>query len=164
MSTTEEETSAEREIVVARTIDAPRELVFEAFTDLRHLSRWWGPDGFLTTTRSFAFEIGGVWEFQLRAPDGTVFPEWIMWTEIAPPARIAMLHGEYRDDPNAFESAITFEQDGAATRIRMRTLFPTKAQRDEAAEKFRAVESGMQTLGKLAEYITSTMRKDGEDR
>ena len=45
--------TADREIVISQVIRAPREVVFEAFTGVRHLSRWWGPDGFTTTTRSF---------------------------------------------------------------------------------------------------------------
>ena len=51
--------TAEREIVISRLISAPRELVFEAFTEVRHLSRWWGPEGFTTTTRAFEFRVGG---------------------------------------------------------------------------------------------------------
>ena len=45
--------TADREIVISRVIGAPRELVFEAFTEVRHLSRWWGPEGFTTTTGAF---------------------------------------------------------------------------------------------------------------
>ena len=56
-----EPATADREIVISRVVDAPQELVFEAFTDVRHLSRWWGPEGFSTTTRSFAFREGGTW-------------------------------------------------------------------------------------------------------
>ena len=119
--------TADREIVISRVIDAPRELVFEAFTEVRHLSRWWGPEGFTTTTRSFEFRVGGEWDFVMHGPDGTDYPEWITWTEIAPPERIALLHGESRGDPNAFESVLTFEPDGAATRIEMRTVFPTRS-------------------------------------
>ena len=54
-----EPATADREIVISRVVDAPRELVFEAFTEVRHLSQWWGPDGFTTTTRSFEFREGG---------------------------------------------------------------------------------------------------------
>src|SRR4051794_16289766 len=118
--------TADREIVICRVIDAPPELVFEAFTEIGHLSRWWGPRGFTTTTRSFEFREGGGWDFVMHGPDGTDYCEWISWTEIAPPVRIALLHGEYRGDPNAFESVVTFEPDGAVTRIQMRTVFPTK--------------------------------------
>src|SRR5919205_3792883 len=109
--------TADREIVISRFIDAPRALVFEAFTEVRHLSRWWGPEGFSTTTGAFEFRVGGEWVFVMHGPDGTDYPEWISWTEIAPPERIALLHGEFAGDPNAFESVLTLAPDGAATRI-----------------------------------------------
>src|SRR4029077_4697139 len=143
--------TADREIVISRVISAPRELVFEAFTEVRHLSRWWGPEGFTTTTRAFEFRVGGEWVFVMHGPDGTDYQEWISWTEIAPPERIAPPHGqsrgapnalaaralpprEPRGAPNAFESVLTFASDGAATRIEMRTVFPTKELRDEVVE------------------------------
>src|SRR5881296_422222 len=144
--------TADREIVISRVIDAPRELVFEAFTQVRHLSRWWGPEGFSTTTRSFEFRVGGAWDFVMHGPDGTDYQEWITWREIVPPERIALLHGESRDDPNAFESVLAFEPAGDETRIVMRTVFPTKELRDEAVEKYHAIEGGEQTLRKLAAY------------
>lgn len=88
-------------------------------------------------------------------------------TEITPPERIALLHGESSDDPNAFESVLTFapapgRPDGAATRIQMRTVFPTKELRDEAVEKYHAIEGGRQTLNNLAAYITELLQK-GDD-
>jgi uncharacterized protein YndB with AHSA1/START domain len=153
---------ADREIVISRVIDAPREIVFEAFTELRHLSRWWGPQGFTTTTQSFQFCLGGEWEFVMRGPDGTDYAEWISWTEIAAPERIALLHGAFRGDPNAFESVLTFEAHDAATRIEMRTVFPTKELRDDAAEKYHAIEGGEQTLSKLAAYVTEMGPKGSE--
>src|ERR671933_856689 len=119
-------TTAEREIVISRVISARRELVFEAFTEVRHLSRWWGPEGFTTTTRSFEFREGGAWDFVMHAPGGTDFQEWITWTEIVPPERISLLHGESRDDPDVFASVLTFEPAGEQTRIVIRAVFPTK--------------------------------------
>ena len=151
--------TGDREIVISRIIDAPRELVFEAFTEVRHLSRWWGPHGFSTTTRAFEFRVGGVWDFVMHGPDGTHYQEWLTWTEIAPPERIAALHGEFRDDPNAFRSVLTFVPDGAATRIQMHTVFPTKELRDDAVERFHAVEGGQQTLSNLAEYLAEIIEK-----
>jgi uncharacterized protein YndB with AHSA1/START domain len=163
MSTAEREAQAapaDQEIVVTRVINAPQELVFEAFTEVRHLSRWWGPEGFTTTTRSFEFRVGGVWDFVMHGPDGTDYQEWISWTEIVPPERIVLLHGEFRGDPNAFESVLTFESVGAATRIELRTVFPTKELRDEAVEKYHAIEGGQQTLDNLAAYVTEILPKD----
>jgi uncharacterized protein YndB with AHSA1/START domain len=146
--------TTDREIVVSRFIEAPQELVFEAFTEVRHLSHWWGPDGFSTTTRSFEFRVGGAWDFVMHGPDGTDYPEWITWIEITAPERIALLHGESKDDPDAFESVVTFQPEGAGTRIELRTVFATREQRDEAAEQYHAVEGGQQTLANLAAYVT----------
>ena len=167
MSTTErgapaQSATADREIVISRVISAPRELVFEAFTEVRHLSQWWGPEGFTTTTQSFEFRVGGEWDFVMHGPDGTDYQEWISWTDIAPPERISFLHGEFRGDPNAFESVWTFAADGATARIEMRTVFPTKQLRDDAVEKYSAIEGGRQTLANLAAYVTGTVREGGE--
>src|SRR6476660_4840275 len=155
--------TADREIVISRVIGAPRERVFEAFTEVQHLSRWWGPEGFTTTTRAFEFRVGGVWDFVMHGPDGTDYQEWISWTEITPPERIALRHGEFRDDPNAFESALTFAPEDAVTRIEMRTVFPTRELRDEAVERYHAIEGGQQTLSNLAAYVTAIVRKAVED-
>ena len=154
--------TADREIVISRVIGAPRELVFEAFTGVRHLSRWWGPEGFTTTTRSFEFRVGGEWDFVMHGPDGTDYQEWITWREIVAADRIEMVHGESRDDPNAFESVLTFEPAGEETRIVMRTVFPTKELRDEAVEKYHAIEGAEQTLGNLAAYIMAFLREGTE--
>jgi hypothetical protein len=125
---------ADREIVISRVIGAPRELVFEAFTEVRHLSQWWGPEGFSTTTRAFEFRVGGEWDFVMHGPDGTDYQEWISWIEIAPPAR-----------------------------IEMRTVFRTKELRDEAVENYHAIEGGQQTLGNLAAYVAEIVRKGVQD-
>ena len=58
---------------------------------------------------------------------------------------------------------MTFAPDGAATRIEMRTVFPTKELRDEAVERYHAIEGGQQTLGNLAAYITEMVHKGVED-
>ena len=168
MATTERDAPSgaatdDREITISRVIAAPRELVFEAFSEVRHLSRWWGPEGFTTTTRAFEFRVGGEWEFLMHGPDGTDYPEWISWTEITPPERIALLHGEFRGDPNAFQSILTFAADSGATRLEMRTIFSSKQQRDEAIEKYHAIEGGQQTLSNLAAYVTQNVRKGVED-
>jgi hypothetical protein len=72
-------------------------------------------------------------------------------------------HGESRVDPNAFESVLTFTSDGAATRIEMRTVFPTKELRDEVVEKYHAIEAGQQTLSNLADYVAELVRRGVEN-
>ncbi len=146
---------SDREIVVSRTIEGPRRLVWEAWTDIRHLTHWWGPNGFTTTTHSFEFRPGGVWDFIMHGPDGTDYPNRIEWREILPPERLVYLHGESDDDPEAFVSTVTFVERGGATEVTMRSLFKSKQQRDDVVEKYHAIEGGKQTLGRLAAYVVS---------
>ncbi len=151
---TDERTESEqdREIVTRRVIDGPRHLVFRAWTDARHLARWFGPRGFSLTTARFAFTPGGVWEFQMHGPDGTDYPNWVEWLEIAAPERIAYRQGARQNDPDAFHTTVTFAERGAGTEITLRTLLNSKAQRDYLAEHHHAVEGGRETLERLDAY------------
>ena len=141
------------EIVVSRIIEGPRRLVFEAFTDARHLGQWWGPNGFTTTTRAFEFRPGGVWDFIMHGPDGAALPNWIEWREIVPPERIVYLHGESDDDPRAFASTVTLVERGPTTEVTMRAVFKTKEQCDEVIAHYGALEGATQHLGRLAAYV-----------
>ena len=96
----------------------------------------------------------------MHGPDETDYQEWITWREIVPPEWIALLHGESRDDPNAFESVLTLEPAGEQTRIVMRTVFLTKELRDEVVEKYHAIEGGEQTLRHLAAYVAELTRDE----
>ena len=148
-----EQTASDREVVISRIIDGPRRLVFEAYTDPKHLSQWWGPDGFTTTTRSFEFRPGGVWDYIMHGPDGTDYPNWIQWREIVPPDRIAFVHGARQDDPDAFESTVSLVEREGVTEVTMRAVFKTKQQRDEVVERYNVIEAGGQTLSHLAAYV-----------
>ena len=147
---------------IERKYEGPVDDLWWLWTTKEGFESWWGPEGFTTTTRAFEFRVGGVWDFVMHGPDGTDYQEWISWTELAPPERIALLHGESRGDPNAFESVVTFAPDGAATRIEMRTVFPTKELRDEVVEKYHAIEGGRQTLSNLAAYVAEVVREGAQ--
>ena len=147
--------AADREFIISRTIQGPRRLVFEAFTDPAHLGRWWGPNGFTTTTRTFEFRPGGVWDFIMHGPDGVDYPNWIEWREIVPPERIYYLHGDRDGDPRAFVSTVTLVERGTATELTMRAVFKTKEQFDEVVERYGAIEGGKQHIGRLVSYIAT---------
>jgi uncharacterized protein YndB with AHSA1/START domain len=155
MAAASRQPAPDREIVVSRTIEGPRRLVFEAYTDVRHLAQWWGPNGFTTTTHAFEFRPGGVWAFTMHGPDGTEYPNRIEWREIVPPERIVYLHGESDDDPRAFVSTVTFVERGGATEVTLRAVFKTEEQRDEVVERYGAIEGAKQTLGRLAAYVAT---------
>jgi len=153
---------SDRELMVSRLIEGPRDVVFEAFTEVQHLSRWWGPKGFTTTTRTFEFSEGGVWEFTMHGPDGSDYPEWIQWMEIRPPEVIVLRHGEGPDDPEQFSSTFIFEERTDGTRVTLRSEFKTKALRDRAAEEYGAIEGANQTLDSLATYVAGRSERPNE--
>ena len=69
------ETNSEREIVMSRVFDAPRELVWEAWTNPAHVAKWWGPVGFSTTIETMDVQPGGVWSQVMHGPNGAEVPE-----------------------------------------------------------------------------------------
>jgi uncharacterized protein YndB with AHSA1/START domain len=149
----------DREIVLSRVIDAPRELVFEAWSDPKHLQQWFGPKGFRIATKEIDVRTRGVWRFDMIAPDGTVYPNRMQFRRIEPPHLIEMDHGSDKDDdPEMFRVIITFDaQSDGKTVLTLRQLHPTKAQRD-AKVGFGAVEFGHQTLDKLAQHVATMKR------
>lgn len=80
------------EIVTTRLLDAPRERVFQAFSDPAILARWWGPAGFTNTFKAFDFEPGGIWRFVMHGPDGVDYPNESVFAEIVKPERIVFHH------------------------------------------------------------------------
>jgi uncharacterized protein YndB with AHSA1/START domain len=150
------EPESEREMVITRVVRAPRPLVWQAFTSAEHLGRWWGPDGFRTTTSEFELRPGGRWVFVMHGPDGTDYANEITWREVVPPERLTYLHGG--DAGHSFESRIVLEDLGDATRVTLRALFATRALRDLVKARYRAEEGGHQTLGRLAALCEAQAR------
>ncbi len=144
----DQSTTKEREIIVNRMFEAPREFVFDAFTAPEKIGQWWGPNGFTTTTKKMNFEVGGEWIFTMHGPDGTDYPNRIKYTEINRHDLITYDHfGNRPDEEIHFQATITFEDMDGQTKVTLKMLFPTAEKRNEAAE-FGSVEGGQQTLAR----------------
>jgi uncharacterized protein YndB with AHSA1/START domain len=142
-------------IVTTREIAAPRDLVFQAWTDPRHLAQWWGPDGFTTTTQSFDMRPGGTWRYVMHGPDGRDYDNLITFDVIEKPSRIQYDHGD-ADDPVQFRTVVTFEAlDSGRTRITLHATFPSAAERDRVVKEYGAVKGAEQTLSRLADYVAT---------
>jgi uncharacterized protein YndB with AHSA1/START domain len=153
LSAGEAPAASEREIVVTRVFDAPRELVFAAFADPDQVVRWWGPRGFTTTVHEMDVRPGGVWRFTMHGPDGTDYQNRVEFIEVAESERLVYKHGpDVGSEGLSFQATITFDKEGASTRLTLRLLFESPADRDRAAE-FGALEGGRQTLERLAEHL-----------
>jgi uncharacterized protein YndB with AHSA1/START domain len=143
-----------RVIKGTRLLDAPRKLVFVAFSDPKHLAQWWGPDGFTTTTHSFDFRPGGVWRFVMHGPDGRDYQNRVTFIEIKAPERLVYRHGGGDDvEPVQFTQTVTFEDVGGKTRLIWRGEFPTAAERARVIKNYGADKGLAQTMARLAEYV-----------
>jgi uncharacterized protein YndB with AHSA1/START domain len=149
--------TAEREIVTERVFDAPREMVFKAFTDAEHIAKWWGPDGFTNTVHEMDVRVGGVWRFMMHGPDGTDYPNKIVYVEVKGPERLVFEHSD--DEGNgAFLTIIEFKElEPKKTHLKMIARFASVEER-EAVMQY-APEGGRQTLNRLAEYLASNAKE-----
>jgi uncharacterized protein YndB with AHSA1/START domain len=145
--------ASNREIVIERIVDAPRELVWRAWTEADQIAKWWGPDGFTTTIHEMHVRVGGVWRFIMHGPDGTDYPNRIVYREIVKPERLVYDHSDDKGNDH-FQSTVTFETAGNRTKVTLRAVFET-AQARAAAIKFGAVEGGKQTLARLDQHLAT---------
>ena len=150
---------AQRELVITRVFDAPRELVYRAWTNPEHIQRWFGPKGFSCTTHAIDMRVGGMWRFDMLAPDGTLYPNRMTFLQMKAPELLVFDHGnDSDDDPNKFRVTITFDaQSNGKTVVTLRQLHPSKARRD-ATIAFGAVELGNTTMDKLEAHLSNLAR------
>jgi uncharacterized protein YndB with AHSA1/START domain len=149
------ENIADREIVITRVFDAPRELVWDAWTDPKQVVKWWGPRGFSTTIHEVDVRPGGVWKQTMHGPDGTDYPSKIVFIEVLKPERIvySMSGGKKGQQPHDFEATWTFEAEGKRTRLTLRMLFASVEVRGYVEKAYGAIEGGNQTLDRLREHL-----------
>lgn len=149
--------TADREIVINRTFDAPRELVFDTFADSKHANAWYGPNDFTITNERQDLRVGGEWVFTMHGPDGTDFPNWIRYREVVRPERLVYEHGGRTPDaPVHFHVTVTFTDLGdGRTALTMRSVFPNAEARRLVVERYGAIEGGHQTLARLAAHLGS---------
>lgn len=139
----------DREIVIERILAAPRELVWQAWTDPKHVAQWWGPNGFTNTIHKMNVRPGGIWEFIMHGPDGVDYKNRIVFVEVVKPERLVYDHVS---GPK-FHVTVSFEALDDKTRLGMQMLFETAEERNKAAIDFGAVEGLRQTIGRLEDYL-----------
>lgn len=141
------ESTADREFIHSRLIDAPQARVFQAFSDPAHLAHWWGPNGFTSTFEVFEFRPGGVWRFVMHGPDGTDYPNESVFLAIAAPERVVFEHFS----GHHFIMTITFTPQGKQTLVGWRQVFDTAEHRQRIASV--VLEANEQNLNRLAAEV-----------
>jgi uncharacterized protein YndB with AHSA1/START domain len=147
-------TPSDREIVITRVVDAPRRLVFEAYTNPEHLPHWMlGPKGWSMPVCEIDLRPGGAWHFVWRRSDGTEMGMRGVYQEIVPPERLVSSEAWGGDWPETLNTLVLSEQDGKTT-ITQRVLYPSRDARD-AALKTGMQEGVSESFDRLAEYLAT---------
>lgn len=149
-----------RELVVERVVDAPRAMVFRAFTEGDHVAHWFGPFGFRTTTHDRTVAADGRWRFTMHGPDGTDYPNVVRYREVRPGERLWYRHSSSEESDDGFDVVITFTDEGRGTRVTLRQTHPTAERAAEIATY--ALEGGRQTMARLDGYL-SVLREQWPD-
>lgn len=156
-----------QELVITRMIDAPRLMVFEAWTDPDQAMSWWGPEGFTAPTCEIDLRVGGKYLFCMRSPEGKDYWSTGVYREIEPPERIvctdsfadeegnvvpATHYGMSADLPLEMLITVTFEDRAGSTRLTLRhDGFPAGDDREMAEQGWN------QMLDKLEEFLADEM-------
>ena len=155
----------EQELVLTRVLYAPRELVFKAWTDPKHVAQWWGPHGFTNPVCELDVRPGGAIRIHMRGPDGTVYPMTGVYQEIVEPVRLVFTSAALAADGNPMFEVLTTvafaEQNGKTKQTMRARVIKTTAQ---AAQYLAGMEAGwtqsLERLAKsLAKDLTAEQRK-----
>jgi uncharacterized protein YndB with AHSA1/START domain len=146
--------SAERELVITRIFDAPRSLVFKAWTDPEHLVHWLGPQGFTGTIMQMVARPGGAYRFHLRGPEGDDHWSQGVYREIVEPERLVMTRNwaDAHGNPTSPETllTVTFEEHGGKTKLTLhQAIFESVTARDLHRGGWHS------SLDRLAEYLVT---------
>jgi uncharacterized protein YndB with AHSA1/START domain len=148
--------SSINELVISREVDAPRDLVWKAWTDAKHLAQWWGPHGFTNPVCEVDLRPGGAILIHMKAPDGTVYPMKGTFEEIVAPERLVFLSGAMDETGKLlFEvlNTVTFAEQAGKTKLTMHARVVSAT--DEAGRYLSGMEVGWtQSLERLEAFVT----------
>jgi uncharacterized protein YndB with AHSA1/START domain len=156
--TTSETPPIERQVVLTRIFDAPRELVYRMWTEPEHMARWWGPDCFTNPVCEMDVRPGGALRIVMRGPDGSEYPMTGTFREVAPPERLVLLTvARDGEEKPLLENliSVTFATEGERTKLTVQSeatgLVPI------AAQMLAGMEEGWsQSLVRLAALLHET--------
>ena len=142
----------DREVVITRVFDAPRNLVFKAWTQPEHMMHWWGPRGFTVLSCEMDLRVGGAWRLRMRSPQGVEDRQRGVFREIVEPERLVFTYAfEDASGKPGHETIVTvnFAEVGGKTRLTVhQAVFETVTVRDDH------VRGWGEALDHLAGYVT----------
>lgn len=156
---------SDRELMITRVINAPRELVFEACTNPEHVAQWWGPNGFTNTVHHMEVAPGGVWLYTMHGPNGQDYLTKVVYDEVVQPEKLLFTMSDVNEDGSgdSFKVSMVFEENDAKTTLHMRMVFASAADRDRIVNESGAIEGNRQTFDKLEKYLPTMQDADKQD-
>jgi uncharacterized protein YndB with AHSA1/START domain len=144
------------DLTITRVFDAPREAVWNAWTDPKQVSQWWGPRGFTAPFVELDARPGGELRIDMQGPDGTVYPNRGVFHEVSEPERLVLSTALVDDQGKTLieaRSTVTLAEEGGKTRLKLEVEVVELA--PEAAEARAGMEEGWnETLDRLAEHVS----------
>jgi uncharacterized protein YndB with AHSA1/START domain len=149
--------SSEWDLVITRVFDAPRALVFKAWTDTKHMAQWWGPNGFTNPVCELDVRVGGAMRIHMRAPNGVVYPMKGVFEEIDEPERLVFVSSALDDKGNSMfdvlNTVIFTEQRGKTELTLHARVIKATAQ---APQYLQGMQAGWtQSLDRLGAYLAA---------
>lgn len=143
---------SDREVEMTRSFDAPRTLVFEAYTDPMHIPHWWGPRGVTTIVETMDVRPGGAWRFIQHHPDGNQYAFYGEYREVVPPERLVSTFIFEGWPDLVMVDTLTLTEHNGRTTLTVVSRFASIEDRDAMLES--GLEDGAAEMwDRLAEYL-----------
>ena len=140
--------SPKAELLLTRTFDAPRELVFKVWTDPKHVAQWWGPTGFTTTVEEMDVRPGGAWRYSMLGPDGKEYPFDGTYVEVVEPERLVFDGSIHGSPEQRVWTEVTFSEQQNKTTVTVRQMYSFES------DATRGAQMGWnQQLDRLTEFL-----------
>ncbi len=150
----EEALVADRAMFYKRTFDAPRDLVWKAWTEPDKIAAWFGPAGFRTTIHEMDVRPGGKWRFIMHGPDGTDYPNYVVYREVEAPRKLVYDHSNGNgDEPVDFVVTAVFDEREGKTNVSYRMLFPTPEVKQLVIAKYGAQKGLIENMDRFAAWL-----------
>src|SRR2546428_7132312 len=141
--------STNSELVITRTLNAPRELVWKVWTEPEHVANWWGPPGFTNTIHEMDVRPGGVWDFVMHGPDGMDYRNKSIFVKVEEPELIVFDHMSVPK----FQASVSFIVQGDKTLLSWKMTFESAQQLEKVIKEFGADQGLKQNVEKLENYL-----------
>jgi uncharacterized protein YndB with AHSA1/START domain len=152
--------TGERDLVMTRVFDAPRDVVFRAFSTSEALARWWGPKGWTLAVSNLEFRSGGTWHYCMRGPNGEESWGLSRYSEIVDGERIVYTdafsnaEGKVAEGMPQMQITVEFADEDGETRVTSRTEFASAAELQQVLD-MGVVQGATETWDRLAAYLAN---------